>query len=368
MLLTAEQKCLLWLSNAEVTPGHLQKLLTIYHTPEEIWDHFGKSNGPEFQKNARLILEATHSSAAIDGLTEKLFLKNVNLLFRDNEAYPAALSAIQDPPYLLYYAGRLSCLEYPAVALVGTRTPSQYGAEMAEKIAYDLTQAGICVVSGLARGIDAAVHKAALEAGGRTIGILGSGINVPYPPEHRSMLRRIAAGIGLVISEYPLDAAPLAYHFPHRNRIISGLSIATVFVEGKIQSGGMHTVHSALMQGREVFAVPGHVGNIGSEGPHAILREGARIITSAQDIIDDLGLPSAQKEDSSAVTQEHIKLNAVQKKLVAALKIQDLTAQELSESTNLSLDLIITELGTLEILGVITRCVGNRFHLPLAAM
>lgn len=368
MLLTAEQKCLLWLSNAEVTPGHLQKLLTVFHTPEEIWMQFGKTNGPEFPRNAHLILKSTHSSAAVDALAEKLSLKNVNLLFRDNEAYPASLASIQDPPYLLYYAGRLSCLDVPAVALVGTRTPSQYGTEVAEKLAYDLAQAGVCVVSGLARGIDAAVHRAALEAGGHTIGVLGSGINIPYPPEHRSMLRKIAAGIGLVISEYPLDAPPLAYHFPHRNRIISGLSLATVFVEGKIQSGGMHTVHSALMQGREVFAVPGHVGNIGSEGPHAILREGARIITSAQDIIDDLGLQSKSEESKPARDKEYVKLNDVQKKIVAELKIQELTAQEIAQTTGLSLELVITEMGTLEILGVITRLAGNRFHLPLAAM
>ena len=368
MLLTAEQKCLLWLSNAEVTSGHLEKLLEVYESPEEIWSQFGKANGPRFPQNAQTILQATHSSAAIDGLAEKLSLKNVNLLFRDNEKYPVSLAAIQDPPYLLYYAGRLSCLENPAVALVGTRTPSQYGTEMAEKLAYDLAKAGICVVSGLARGIDAAVHKATLNASGHTIGVLGSGINIPYPPEHRFMLRKIAAGIGLVISEYPLDAAPLAYHFPHRNRIISGLCLATVFVEGKIQSGGMHTVHSALMQGREVFAVPGQVGNIGSEGPHAILREGARIITSAQDIIDDLGLQTAPQTDKPVCSKEYIKLNDTQKKIVAALRIQELTAQELSETTALSLDLIFTELGTLEILGVITRGAGNRFHLPLTAM
>ena len=224
---------------------------------------------------------------------------------------------IQDPPYLLYYAGRLSCLQLPAIALVGTRTPSHYGMEMAASIARDLSKAGVCVISGLARGIDAAVHQAVLEAEGHTIGVLGSGINVPYPPEHRNMLRKIAGGIGLVISEYPLNAAPVDYHFPHRNRIISGLSMGTVFVEGKIQSGGMHTVHSALMQGREVFAVPGKVGTIGSEGPHAILREGARIVTCAQDLLDDLGITPEHSEHSSA---QQIKLNTVQKKETTRIK------------------------------------------------
>ncbi len=365
MILSAEQKCLLWLSNAEVTPGHVQKLLSVFHTPEEIWAQFGKENGPQFHKTPHAILKQTHFADEIDKLVEKLEHKNVNLLFKTDEDYPSMLANIDDPPYLLYYAGRLSCFDHPSVALVGTRTPSRYGEEIASKLAEGLANAGVNVVSGLARGIDAAAHYAALNAGGRTIGVLGSGINIPYPPEHRSMLRKIAAGIGLVISEYPLDAPPLAYHFPHRNRIISGLSMATVFVEGKIQSGGMHTVQSALTQGREVFAVPGHVGNAGSEGPHAILREGARIITCAQDILDDLGLSSLEEEKKSK--SNLVKLTPVQKRIVAQLRIQELTAQELSEATELPFDQIITELGTLEIVGVIQREAGNRFYLPLAA-
>jgi len=364
MLLTAEQKCLLWLSNAEVTPGHLQKLLTVYSSVEEIWEQFGKSGGPAFPPASRKALQDTHTVAAVDALAEKLELKNVNLLFQSDEAYPASLANIQDPPYLLYYAGRLSCLQLPSIALVGTRTPSRYGIEMSEQLAKELSQAGVCVVSGLARGIDAAAHQAVLSVDGHTIGVLGSGINVPYPPEHRQMLRKIAGGIGLILSEYPLNAPPHAFHFPHRNRIISGLSMGTVFVEGKIQSGGMHTVHSALMQGRDVFAVPGKVGTIGSEGPHAILREGARIITSAQDLLDDLGFSSPAREEN---TPDHsVELTPSQTKIVAQLRIQEMTPQEIAEASGLPVNDVITELGTLEIVGVVTREAGNRFYLPIA--
>jgi len=364
MILTAEQKCLLWLSNAEVTPGYLQKLLETYHSVEEIWAQFGKEKGPQFPQAAYHLLKAAHTPAAIDDIAEKLDRKNVNLLFQGDQDYPYLLETIQDPPYLLYYAGRISCLQMPAIALVGTRTPSQYGLEVAAKLAADLAEVGICVVSGLARGIDSAAHNAVLQANGRTIGVLGSGINVPYPPENRSMLRKIAGGVGLIISEYPLDAPPVAYHFPHRNRIISGLCIGTVLIEGKIQSGGMHTVHSALNQGREVFAIPGHIGNTGSEGPHAILREGARLITCAEDLLEDLGF-SAPARDTKTSSQE--KLNPVQQAIVAQLHIQELTPQEISEATQIAFDTIMTELGTLEIMGVIVREAGNRFHLPLAA-
>ncbi len=363
MLLTAEQKCLLWLSNAEVTPGHLQKLLETYHSVEEIWQAFGREKGLSFPAGAFKILNETHSSATIDALVEKLEHKNINLLFQDDENYPVSLANIQDPPYLIYYAGRLSCLERPSIALVGTRTPSRYGIDMAARLAGDLAQAGVCVVSGLARGIDAAAHEAALRAEGYTIGVLGSGINVPYPPEHRPMLRKIAGGIGLIISEYPLNAPPMAYHFPHRNRIISGLALGTVFVEGKIKSGGMHTVHSALMQGKEVFAVPGQVGNAGSEGPHAILREGARIITCAQDLLDDLGIEKKNEPKENNM----VKLNPIQRKIVNQLRIQPLMAQEIADHTDLHISDVITELGTLEILSVVNREAGNRFYLPITA-
>lgn len=364
MLLTAEQKCLLWLSAAEVTPGHVQKLLETFETAQGIWEAFNAENGPQFKPYTQAILSRLHTRDALDDLQEKLNLKNVHLLFRDDPEYPELLSEIQDPPYLLYYAGRLNCLKKPMVALVGTRQASQYGRDMASMLSRGLCEAGVCVVSGLARGIDATAHEAALQAGGSTVGVLGSGINVPYPPEHTPLLRRIAGGIGLVISEYPLDAGPQAFHFPHRNRIISGLSQGVVFVEGKIKSGGMHTVHAALMQGREVFAVPGYVGTIGSEGPHAILREGARIVTSAEELLDDLGL---QKKENPSCELNLVKLNPFQSKIVSVLKLERLNPQEISQKLQCDPKDLLTELGTLEILGVICREAGNRFYLPLSA-
>lgn len=362
MLLNAEQKCLLWLSAAEVTPGKVQELLKRYGTLEEVWASFGQENGPQFHEATHAVLKQFHSRDAIDELHGRLERKNVKLLFQTDDAYPEQLSAIQDPPYLLYYAGNLSCLQKPMVAIVGTRRASTYGCEMASMIARGLCEAGVCVVSGLARGIDAAAHKAVVEAGGSTVGILGSGINVPYPPEHTDLLRKIAAGIGLVLSEYPLDADPRPYHFPHRNRIISGLSMGVVFVEGRIKSGGMHTVHSALAQGREVFAVPGRIGMYGSEGPHAILREGARIITSAQDLLEDLGLTEVALPKKSVRTE--VSLTELQQRIVSLLQIEPLGSGEIALHTGNDENEIITELGTLEILGVIEREAGNRFRLP----
>lgn len=366
MLLSAEQKCLLWLSAAEVTAGHVMQLLEEYGSAVAIWDAFDTDNAPKFQSGTVATLKKLHSRTAMDDLVGRMERKNVNLLFQDDPAYPDMLRNIQDPPYVLYYAGRLSCLEKPMVAVVGTRRASTYGVEMAAMLSLGLCEAGVCVVSGLARGIDAAAHEAALNAGGRTIGILGSGINVPYPPEHTQLLRRIAGGIGLIISEYPSDAEPIAFHFPHRNRLISGLCRGVVFVEGPVKSGGMHTVHAALMQGRQVFAVPGRVGSFGSEGPHTILREGARIITSARDLLEDLDLVDVDASVRKVKT-ERIHLSHTQRRIVSMLHVEPTGMQELAQALQMDANELMTELGTLEIMGVIRREAGNRFYLPLTA-
>lgn len=357
---------MLWLSAAEITPGQVQRLLEHYHSLEEVWEAFGKDDDLHFPVPAQYVLQRYHSHTAIDDLMERLERKNVKLLFQDDPAYPELLASIEDPPYLLYYAGKLSCLNRPTVAIVGTRRASSYGLEMAASIARGVAEAGVGVVSGLARGIDAAAHNGALEVGGVTVGILGSGINVPYPAEHTTLLRKIAGGIGLVLSEYPLDAQPMPFHFPHRNRIISGLSQGVVLVEGRVKSGGMHTVHAALMQGREVFAVPGRIGSFGSEGPHALLREGARIITSAEDLLDDLGLLKSGEEPSDAAVDTS-RLTHLQQQIVSQLHLEPCGSQAIAQALGANEADIITELGTLEIMGVARREAGNRFYLPIQA-
>ncbi|MDD3335642.1 MAG: DNA-processing protein DprA [Eubacteriales bacterium] len=361
MTLTEEQRSLLWLSTAEVTASRVHSLIRQYGSAAEIRARFGTEDGPTFQGKTEKILAVHREDSALNQLCERLFKQHVHLLFYMDENYPQWLRSIDDFPYLLYYAGRLSCLDAPMVGVVGTRKASQYGLEMARSIGYGLAQAGVTVVSGLARGIDGAAHEGALSADGCTIGVLGCGINAPYPPEHTPLLRRIAGGKGLILSEYPLDAEPIAFHFPYRNRIISGLSCAVVFVEGAVKSGGMHTVNSALIQGREVFAVPGRVGAIGSEGPHTILREGARIATSAGDILDDLGL----RPLSNTATERTLKITVpIQRDIAKCLRLQPLTVEKLAGELRLTVNEIMPQLSIMEINGLILREAGNEFSLP----
>ena len=170
MHLTEEQRCLLWLSAAKITPAHATMLAEAYGGVQGVWDAYGSPGGPEFPSQARKALSPLHSRAAMDSLIDRLEQKNVRLLFQGDEHYPSRLAKLDGAPYLLYYAGSLDCLERPMVALVGTRQPSAYGREMAHMLTRGLCEAGVCVVSGLARGIDLAVHESALEAGGYTVG------------------------------------------------------------------------------------------------------------------------------------------------------------------------------------------------------
>jgi DNA processing protein len=219
---------------------------------------------------------------------ERLGVRTVTMLDGD---YPAALREIADPPPVLFVRGRLTEADANAVALVGTRRATTYGRTVAERFGRDLATAGITVVSGLAKGIDTVAHRSAVEAGGRTIAVLGNGLDQVYPPENTQLVRRIVENdAGAVVSEFPPGVPPDAVNFPRRNRIISGLCAATVIVEAGHRSGALITADFALEQGRDVFAVPGSILSPLSAGPNGLIKQGASPATDAQDILDALGL------------------------------------------------------------------------------
>jgi len=201
--------------------------------------------------------------------------------------YPARLQAIASAPPVLYVRGALELEDEAAVAIVGSRRATAYGEEMARELARELGRRGLTIVSGLARGIDAAAHRGALEVGARTVAVLGSGLDQVYPPEHQGLAADVA-GLGALLSEFPLGTAPLRLHFPRRNRIISGLSLGVVVVEAGVESGALITAHHALEQGREVFAVPGRVHARYSEGCHRLIKAGAKLVESWEDVFAEL--------------------------------------------------------------------------------
>ncbi|MBI2815498.1 MAG: DNA-protecting protein DprA [Acidobacteria bacterium] len=204
-----------------------------------------------------------------------------------DEAYPPLLREIFDPPLLLYVRGDVTLLGGPSVGIVGSRRPTPYGRAMAQKLGGDLASRGLVITSGMARGIDSAAHQGCLEAGGKTIAVLGCGIDVVYPAENKKLFSTIM-GKGLLVSEFPLGSFPAPQNFPIRNRIISGLSLGLIVVEAAQYSGSLITARLAMEQNREVFGVPGSITNKNSWGPHILIKQGAKLVQDWQDVVDEL--------------------------------------------------------------------------------
>lgn len=240
----------------------------------------------------------------------------------DDSSYPKNLANIFDPPLILYVKGKFLPRDWISVAIVGSRRPSLYGRRTAEKLGRELAARGLTVVSGMARGIDSAAHKGALSSAGRTIAVLGSGLDVVYPPENKGLMEEISRE-GAVISEFPMATPPERGNFPRRNRIISGLSLGVVVVEAAQRSGALITVDCALEQGREVFALPGKVDSLTSGGTNRLIQQGAKLVTTSEDIIEELepiwGNLSLEKETKSEDRLPLPPLKEEEKKIYALL-------------------------------------------------
>ena len=272
--------------------------------------------------------------------------------------YPAQLRTIADPPPVLWVRGEPACLSLRAVAIVGSRAASAYGLSVARRLAFDLAASGVIVVSGLARGCDGAAHEGALEAGGQTVGVVGCGPDVVYPAEHRNLYGRVVRQ-GAVVSELGPGTPPLPHHFPWRNRIISGLSAAVVIVEASEKSGSLITAACALEQGREVMAVPGNVLTERHVGSHRLLTDGARLVQSARDVLEELGWdsgPTGPPGVSGARREE------LREPLLAHLPPgEDCDVDQLAARSGLPAAAILHDLTRLELNGAVRRTGAGRF-------
>ena len=279
----------------------------------------------------------------------------------DDAAYPAALRTIADPPPVLYVRGTVRPGDARAVAVVGTRRASAYGAQAARHLAGGLARNGVTVVSGLARGIDAVAHDAALLAGGRTLAVLGCGVDVTYPPEHRRLAERIV-GSGALLAEVPPGTPPLRFHFPRRNRIISGLCAGVVVVEGREDSGALITACAALEQGRDVFAVPGPIFDPRTAAPHGLLRDGAAPVTRVEDILNALGWPVEHAGLPDAVPP----LDGEEGRVFAHLELTPQTPDAIAARSQLSAAAVARSLVALECRGLVMALPGQRYVRRLA--
>lgn len=283
-------------------------------------------------------------------------MHTINISDKD---YPANLKGIYAPPKALYVNGALEKDDRAAIAIVGSRAATPYGLSTAYRLAGELASFGITVVSGLAVGIDTEAHKGALDRGGRTIAVLGSGLDVIYPPENKKLAQRIEKQ-GAVISEFPLGTPPNRYNFPRRNRIISGFSLGVVVVEASKDSGALITAKCALDENREVFAVPGKAGSVTSEGTHQLIKDGARLVENGEDIIEELGLELKRISDGRA-GKSFPDLEKDEEKIFEALSDEPLHIDEIAEAASFDASLALKTLSSLELKGAIKQLPGKRF-------
>jgi len=279
--------------------------------------------------------------------------------------YPPRLLMIPDPPPLLYVAGSLHASDELAIAVVGARRGTAAGRLVTERLASGLAGSGFTIVSGLARGVDAAAHRGALAAGGRTVAVLGCGLGRTYPPEHQQLRDEIEEH-GAVVSELSLDAPPHSGHFPRRNRIISGLSFGVIVTEAAIDSGSLITARLAADQGREVFAVPGFVNEETSRGTHALIKEGATLVEQAQDVIDVIApqLEPAIRSRVSAPRRPHVPVENFgnhERLVYDALSYEPLTVDHLLERTRLPVPSVMASLLSLELRRRVRQLPGQRY-------
>ena len=361
----ARRAALSW-ARGRVTPQRLWPALRAHGSLESLL-----SSGEEelsailgSRDRAREVLRASDDAEA-ERWAARVEQTGIRLVTAFDPEYPKALSEIADPPFLFFALGRLERLRLPAVAIVGSRDASRYGRDAAVRLARDLSAAGVAIVSGFARGVDAAAHEAALDGPGGTIAVLGCGLDVDYPREHARLKQRLAAE-GLLVSEHAPGEEPRPQNFPVRNRIIAGLSAGVVVVEASRRSGSLITARLALDSGRDVFAVPGSIFSATSEGSHALLKDGAILCRGAEDVLAEL-FPSvgAGEGPRGAANPAAVgELSSEARRMLEALSRDEaLSAEELALMLDLPAATVLAGLFELEAAGLAAGDEGGRYGL-----
>jgi DNA processing protein len=297
-------------------------------------------------------LEERRNSLNLGEELAKVKKTGASLLTWDSPDYPRYLREIPNSPPLLYVKGELKSSDQWALAVVGTRRLTTYGRQVTRELVGDLVRNQVTIVSGLAKGIDAEAHKSALDAGGRTIAVLGSGVNYIYPSEHRSLAQRIISGRGAILSDYPLGTAPESRNFPPRNRIISGLSMGVLVIEAGERSGALITAEFGLEQDREIFAIPGNINSPASKGTNRLIKQGAKLVQNVDDVLEELNL---------SLIPEHIKADKIlpdspeEAILLDHLSRQPTHIDELTRQAGLPTSLVSSTLTMMELKGMVQQ-------------
>ncbi|GAA4421304.1 DNA-processing protein DprA [Bremerella cremea] len=285
----------------------------------------------------------------------------IQILTRSDEAFPGLLREIVDPPTLLFVRGEFLASDELAVAIVGTRHATHYGKKQAERFGYELAKAGFTVVSGLARGIDAAAHRGAIKAGGRTIAFLGGGVSKIYPPEHVDLAEEVSQS-GAIVSEAAPLVSPIAGAFPQRNRLITGMSLGVVIIEAALRSGALISARMAMEQNREVFAIPGQIDNPVARGVNSLIRDGATLVQSVDDVLEQLGplrKPLKVSETQTVLAPAELQLNDQEQTVLQHIDLAPMSLDALVARSQLPVHRVLSTLSILEMKRLIVRTSGT---------
>lgn len=358
----------IWLNNVPgIGARRFYKLIEYFESPENLYNasekefnHVGKLLGHK----TMVLLQKFRKDEELYKAQKILEQSDLTIITLLSPEYPPLLKSIYDPPPVIYCRGKPLLSNKPAIAIVGSRLSSEYGRKSATKIARDLASSGVTIVSGMARGIDTMAHKGALEVeDGYTIAVLGGGVDYIYPAENASLYHAILDH-GTIISEYPPGTKPSPGNFPARNRVVSGLSYGTVVIEAGLKSGALITVDCALEQGREVYAIPGNISSPYSKGTNKLIKEGAKIVTSAEDILEDLRASfdfDTQREIMSPPSQSAPVLDFFETLVYNALQDEEKGLEELIQITKLPPGQLNGILTLMEIKGIIKQLPGKIF-------
>jgi DNA processing protein len=351
----------------------ITKLLNVFETPAALWEADESRLQPLLKPATLESLKARKAQGLNEGWVKTYADCGIQVINRMDADYPPLLKEIYNAPLLLYVKGNLACLQTRTLAFVGTRKASEYGRQCTEKLVSEMKSADVCIVSGLAAGIDTWAHRSAIHAGLPTVAVFGCGLDMIYPSSNRKLSQEILAGGGAWVSEYPLGTMPTQYSFPQRNRIVAGLSHGIVVVEGDVKSGALITARLAVDEGRSVYAVPGNVFSPGSQGPHYLIKTGAIPVTEGADILSELTWcqpEGAEVHSPQSLliqkTPENIDLKSFpdlsedEKQLAKAISFESMAIEDLQEATGFASAKINELLTLLELEGLIVLLPGAK--------
>jgi DNA processing protein len=349
-----------------IGPAKFRKLCQQFGSPGEAWSasELQLQQAGIGQRALQNLIEFRRA-VDLEAELERVRSRGITLITWNDEDYPRYLKEITNPPPLIYSQGELLPSDEWAVAVVGTRRLTAYGRQVTQDVVTGLVQNSITIISGLARGIDALAHQRAVEMGGRTIAVLGSGLDRLYPAEHRSLAQRITDGHGAVVTDYPLDTPPEGGNFPARNRIVSGLALGVVVVEAGIRSGALITAGFALEQDRDVFAVPGNINSPASAGTNRLIQQGAKLVQRSEDILEELNLTMVPQQ---LAAQKIAPDTAEEALLVNYLSDQPIHIDEIINKVELPSGLVGSTLTLMELKGLVRQVGGMNYVLAREPM